>query len=231
MLGYASLLLDEEMTEEMTAAEQREHIKRIETCSRVLLGILNDIFDFAKIRADRVELEQEPFGLCDSVEETLGLLAHNASSGGVNLVSAMDDRVPTQLLGDVERLRQIFMNLVDHLISNSKMRREYEGAPEQTVLVAVKPSSPPAAGTSTTHVHITVSNSCTELSEGPHTTIRTIAATLADTRSSHWHHSKLGLPISYHFVEMMGGRISTEEEGGRICTFHLELPFEPAPTP
>src|SRR5262249_7097129 len=88
----------------------------IRTSSEALLTIINDILDFSKIEAGRMELEVTPFGLRDCVSSATTLLNTIATQKRLRVTYAIDDRVPVAVMGDVSRLRQILLNLLNNAI-------------------------------------------------------------------------------------------------------------------
>ncbi|HEY7909849.1 MAG TPA: response regulator, partial [Thermomicrobiales bacterium] len=81
-----------------------------------LLTIINDILDFSKIESGNLDLEEQPFDLRDCVEDALDLLATRAAEKGLDLAYLIDDGVPSTLVGDVTRLRQVLVNLIGNAI-------------------------------------------------------------------------------------------------------------------
>ncbi|MBD1909740.1 GAF domain-containing protein [Leptolyngbya sp. FACHB-8] len=111
VIGMTGLLLDMELTD-----QQRDYIEIIRTSGDALLTILNDILDFSKIESGKLELEQHPFSLTTCIEEALDLLATKAAEKGLELAYLVAPDVPRRLLGDVTRLRQILVNLLNNAI-------------------------------------------------------------------------------------------------------------------
>ncbi len=111
VIGMTSLLLDTELDD-----EQRKMTETVKTSGEALLAIINDILDFSKIESGKFELEVIPFDLEACVEDVLDLLAERATSKSLELTSCIFRPVPTPLLGDPGRFRQILMNLVGNAI-------------------------------------------------------------------------------------------------------------------
>src|SRR5881394_2639475 len=102
IIAMAGLLLETPLTN-----EQRGYLETISSSSECLLTIINDILDFSKIDSGRLELEKEPFDLRRCIEECLDLLAAKAAEKGLDIAYQMEDGIPTQVVGDVMRLRQV----------------------------------------------------------------------------------------------------------------------------
>jgi len=112
VIGMTSLLLDTDLT-----SEQREFTETIRNSGEALLTIINDILDFSKIEAGRMDLEKQPFDLRECVEGALDLLAPQAAEKGLELACLIDDpRIPTAIFGDMTRLRQILVNLLNNAL-------------------------------------------------------------------------------------------------------------------
>lgn len=111
VIGMASLLAETRLTE-----EQREYAETISNCGENLLGVINDILDYSKIESGKMELEQKNFDLRSCIEEVLDVFASKASKIGLDLVYEIDYNVPSQLIGDSLRLRQVLINLISNAI-------------------------------------------------------------------------------------------------------------------
>jgi PAS domain S-box-containing protein len=111
VIGMTGLLLDTPLT-----PEQQEYAETIRTSGDALLTIINDILDFSKIESGNLDLEEQPFDLRDCVEDALDLLASRAAEKNLDLAYLIDDGVPSTLVGDVTRLRQVLVNLIGNAI-------------------------------------------------------------------------------------------------------------------
>ena len=107
ILGMTDLALLTDLT-----SDQREYLQTIRSSAEALLGLLNDILDFAKAEADRMELRPAPFRLREHLDKLLRPLKHRALEKQISLEWEVDGDVPDSLLGDAGRLRQILINLV-----------------------------------------------------------------------------------------------------------------------
>src|SRR5262245_10685331 len=111
ILGMTELALDTELTE-----DQRRYLTTVKSAADALLGIINDLLDFAKIEAGRLELDPADFSLSSMLGATLRVLAVRAHRKGLELVCQQRPDVPDALIGDAGRLRQILLNLVGNAI-------------------------------------------------------------------------------------------------------------------
>jgi len=111
IIGFTNLLLKTKMD-----SQQRDYLNTIKNSANGLMKILNDILDFSKIEAGKLILENAPFELKELVEEALIILAPNAHEKGLELACIIYQDVPTHLIGDSFRLKQVITNLVANAI-------------------------------------------------------------------------------------------------------------------
>jgi len=111
VLGITELVLDSELTD-----EQRENLDIVYHEGETLLNILNDILDFSKMEAGKFELNACAFSLHDLIQIATGLFSKNALEKGIGLTGVALPALTCQLIGDVDRLRQILMNLLSNAI-------------------------------------------------------------------------------------------------------------------
>ncbi|HXQ80333.1 MAG TPA: PAS domain S-box protein, partial [Opitutaceae bacterium] len=111
VIGMTSILMETKLT-----AEQRNFVNTIRTSGEALLTIINDILDFSKIESGKMELEKAPFELALCVEEALDLFAPTAAAKRLEIGYHVEPDVPPWIVGDVTRLRQIIVNLVNNAI-------------------------------------------------------------------------------------------------------------------
>lgn len=97
-------------------AEQRRFMDTAVNSSELLLTVINNILDFSRLEADKLELESIPFDPLELVEDTVSLMAKNAYDKGLELICAADHRLPRRVKGDPNRLRQILINLINNAI-------------------------------------------------------------------------------------------------------------------
>jgi len=111
VVGMTSLLRHTHLDE-----DQFDFVESIRISADALLEIINEILDFSKIESGKLELEEHPFFLHKIIEETYDLLTFKAQEKDLDLLYIIDPDVPTEVVGDMTRLRQIVVNLVGNAI-------------------------------------------------------------------------------------------------------------------
>jgi len=111
IIGMSSLLLDTELS-----AEQRQYAEVVRSSAENLLALINDILDFSKIEAGKMSLEEIDFDLRTTVEDAIEMLAIKAHEKNLELACLIAPEVPSLLVGDPGRLRQIIINLVGNAV-------------------------------------------------------------------------------------------------------------------
>ncbi len=95
---------------------QRDHLQTIERSAGNLLSIINDILDFSKLDAGKMVIENIPFSIRESIEETLTLLAPSAHKKNIELSLRVSPKLPDSLIGDAMRIKQVMVNLASNAI-------------------------------------------------------------------------------------------------------------------
>jgi two-component system sensor histidine kinase BarA len=95
---------------------QRDHLQTIERSAGSLLSIINDILDFSKLDAGKMIIENIPFSIRESIEETLTLLAPSAHKKNIELSLRVSPQLPDSLIGDAMRIKQVMVNLASNAI-------------------------------------------------------------------------------------------------------------------
>ena len=111
IIGMTGLLLETQLNN-----EQREYTETVRMSGEALLSLINDILDFSKIESNKMELEEQPFEIHSCIEEVFDLLMTKATEKNIELVYLIQPQVPYSIIGDITRLRQILVNLIDNAI-------------------------------------------------------------------------------------------------------------------
>jgi signal transduction histidine kinase/DNA-binding LacI/PurR family transcriptional regulator/CheY-like chemotaxis protein len=114
VMGHIDLCLQTKLL-----PEQAHHLNQARNSSKALLGIVNDILDFSRIEAQKIELEHVPFGLDDVLDQVVATCSSAANNKGLCLIVDVDVDVPKWLNGDSLRLTQVLLNLVGNAIKFS----------------------------------------------------------------------------------------------------------------
>jgi PAS domain S-box-containing protein len=206
--GMTELLMDTVLT-----SEQREYVNGIKTSADSLLTVINDVLDFAKIEARKLDLDPVDFRLRDSVADILGTFAFRASEKGLEITCRVAPGVPDDVNGDPARLRQILINLIGNAI-------KFTGRGEVGVSVDAEP---PEGGQA--HLHFAVADTGIGIPFEKQGSVFEAFSQGDASTSRKYGGTGLGLTISSRLVEMMGGRIWVESEPGVGSTFHFTVRF------
>jgi PAS domain S-box-containing protein len=207
ILGMAELLQETTLD-----AQQGKYLQLMRTNGDVLLRLINDILDLARIESGRLSLEHREFDLLDLLSSVIDTFAARARESGLGLNVHVAPEVLPDLVGDALRLRQILVNLIGNAIKFTA---------SGSVEVAVDPA--PAAATGM--LHFSVSDTGIGI---PADKLADIFAdfTQADSSTARRHGgSGLGLAIVKRLVELMGGRVWVESRVGEGSKFHFTVQF------
>ncbi len=212
IIAMAGLLLETPLTH-----EQHGYLETIYSSSESLLTIINDILDFSKIESGKLELEDQPFDLRGCIEDSLDLLATKAAEKKLDLASEIEDGIPTQVRGDITRLRQVLVNLLSNGIKFT---------PAGEVAVQVKLLSGgrnPAPTQGPLHLHFSVSDTGIGIPVDRLARLFKSFSQADASTSRNYGGTGLGLAISKRLVELMGGKMWVESVPQKGSTFHFTL--------
>src|SRR5579859_6157195 len=195
------------------SSEQRDYVAKIETAGRSLLGILNDILDYSKIEANRLDLETIDFDLAAVIEDLSVIMSVNGRDKGIELAITLDGDIPRLLRGDPSRLQQVLINLTGNAIKFTQ-----HGSVALSAKIVEKRDGQ-------VMVRFTVED--TGIGMAPEILSRLFQPfSQADaTTTRRFGGTGLGLAISKRLVELMGGEIGVESELGKGSTFWFTIPF------
>jgi PAS domain S-box-containing protein len=218
VIGMTDLLLDTNLS-----SEQRAFADVIRTSGDALLTIINDILDFSKIEAGKLELERQPFVLCDCVESALDIVAPGAAAKRLEIACLVDAGAPAVVVGDMTRLRQILVNL---LMNAVKFTDEGE------VVLTVASEQVDADGGGDVHeLRFAVMDTGIGIpAERMHRLFESFSQVDTST-TRRYGGTGLGLAISKRLSEMMGGDMWVESEVAKGSTFHFAIRAERAASP
>ena len=206
ILGMAELLQNAPLD-----ADHREYVAAIKHSGNMLMRVINDVLDFARIESGKMVLEEAAFDPREVLCESARSVAPQAFGKGLELVTHFSPNVPTRLIGDAGRLRQVVVNLLGNAI-------KFTHAGEIAMTTDFKRE---ASG----HGMLDVRVSDTGIGIAPHKHESVFDAfTQADGSTTRkYGGTGLGLSISRQLVERMGGRIEVESGEGCGSTFHFTI--------
>ncbi len=202
VIGAASLMLGTELS-----PQQEEFIRTIQISGENLLTIINDILDYSKIEAGKVELEAEPFNVRECIEDAFDLFTHLASKKNIELLYHIEPDIPLMLTGDTTRLRQVLVNLLGNAIKFTE---------NGDVRLKVR-----SLNTNNDNLQLQFEISDTGIGiADEHKDQLFQAFTQADVSNTRkYGGTGLGLTISRRLTELMGGKIWFESKKGEGSTF------------
>lgn len=193
--------------------EQRRYVETIRASGENLISVINDVLDWSKVEADRIELEEHPFSPGEVLREVTDLLRSRAAEKGLYLYLQLESNLPPDVIGDSVRLRQILLNLVGNAIKFT-----HEGG----VVLSVRQEH---ADVNEVHIAFQVRDTGIGISS---TQQKRLFQPFAQADSSVFREyggTGLGLSISNRLALLMGGSINIESERGLGSTFIVRLPF------
>jgi len=208
IIGLSTILLDTPLN-----PQQRDFATTVMNSGDSLLGLINDILDYSKIEADKLEMEQLDFDLTECIEATMRIIGSKLQGKPVELSLSLDPKLPATVSGDSLRLRQVLLNLLSNAVKFTE-----RGTINLGLKVVHRHSRNCSIQFSVTDSGIGISPEvCEKLFEpfiqADNTTTRRFGGT------------GLGLAISQRIVHAMGGHISVSSKVGSGSSFHFEIEF------
>jgi PAS domain S-box-containing protein len=205
IIGMSGLLLDTPLT-----PEQMTYAKAVKTSGDALLALIEELLDYSKIEAGKIDLEHRPFALAALIEDITELLAPRAQARKLEIAAYVDERLPVDVVGDAARLRQVLLNLAGNAIKFTSTGG---------VALIVEPGIWPG------EISFLVRD--TGIGIAPDAQRRVFREfEQADERIARsYGGTGLGLSISERIVKRMGGRITLESTPGVGSTFEVAIPL------
>jgi signal transduction histidine kinase/HPt (histidine-containing phosphotransfer) domain-containing protein len=209
VLGMAEILSDTSLD-----IHQRELVEVIRTSGETLLHIINDILDLSKIESGKLELESIPFALRDAVDQVMDLLAPMAFGKGLEISAWIDPRIASTLVGDVTRVRQVLLNLLNNAIKFTSSGEIY---------LQVEPSADVD-----NMVHFCVEDTGTGIPPEKLDRLFRSFSQVDESTNRRFGGTGLGLSICRNLTVLMGGRVWVESTVGKGTQFHFAVPLPAA---
>ncbi|MFD1141018.1 ATP-binding protein [Larkinella insperata] len=204
--GYTQLMVDEQ-----PRPDQQKSIQRLQTTSRTLVNLVNNILDYSKLQAGKLALEAIPFSVHELVQQAVDIQAWRAQQKDLRLVTQIDAQLPTRLQGDATRVFQVLLNLISNALKFTQVGEVRiavdvlaKNAQEVTFRIAVIDTGigiPQASLSLLFNEYAQVSASTTRLYGG----------------------TGLGLAISRQLLELMGSKLEVQSQEGQGSEFSFSL--------
>ena len=208
VIGMAGLLLDTELT-----PEQRQYAQLLKSSGETLLSLINDVLDFSKMEARKLQLDDSDFCLPQMISTTVSMMEIHATGKCLELKAIIDSSVPAVVCGDENRLRQILVNLIGNAI-------KFTDTGGITVKIGLE---------SETEEHFTVRFAIIDTGIGipPEKQKQLFMpfTQLDSTSTRRYGGTGLGLAISRQLTELMGGKIGVISDGKNGTIFWFTILF------
>jgi CheY-like chemotaxis protein/nitrogen-specific signal transduction histidine kinase len=221
VIGMTGLLLDTTLDD-----QQYDFVNTIRSSGDALLTLINDILDFSKIESGKLELEQQPLNIRDCIEETLDMLAPKASEQGLELAYLIYKNTPSNVIGDVTRIKQILVNLVGNGVKFT---------PKGEVIVAVTshklvdPNSAVTDPNPTYEIKFAVKDTGIGIPGDKLDRLFQAFSQVDSSTTRNYGGTGLGLAISRRLVEIMEGKMWVESQEDHGSTFYFTITAKAAP--
>ncbi len=209
VLGMNTLLMDTELSD-----EQRRYVSTVRSSGEALLNIINDILDFSKIEAGKLELENVNFNLLLTLEDFAEIMAVKADEKGLEFICASAPDIPTMIIGDPGRLRQILVNLAGNAIKFTS-----HGEVSVTATLA-------STAEDDISIRFSVKDTGIGIPEGKQKKLFESFTQADSSTTRQFGGTGLGLAISKQLTELMGGNIGINSEPGRGSEFWFTATFK-----
>ena len=208
IIGMSGLLMDTPLT-----PEQATYVKAVKTSGDALLSLIEELLDYSKIEAGKIDLEHRAFALSAMIEDITELLAPRAQARKIEIAAYVDERLPMEVIGDAARLRQVLLNLAGNAIKFTQTGG---------VALIVEPGIWP------NEISFLVRDTGIGIAPEAQQRIFREFEQADDRIARSYGGTGLGLSISDRIVKRMGGRITLESKPGVGSTFEVSIPLAAA---
>jgi PAS domain S-box-containing protein len=208
IMGMTELLLDTDLNQ-----EQRRSAELVKDSAESLLTIINHVLDYSKVEAGQLEIEEAPFDLSAVVETGVRMFGVAAFSKGIELAYRVDNQLPTTLIGDPGRMRQVITNLVGNAL-------KFTSRGEVVVTVSLEELTDESAV-----VSIAVRDTGIGIEADKLDLIFEDFSQADSSTTRQYGGTGLGLAITRRIVDLVGGCITVQSTPGEGSLFTVSIPF------
>ena len=210
IIGMNEMILRENKDETV-----KEYARNIESTSKLLLGLINDVLDFSKIDAGKLEIANGRFSLIKLLDSVVQELKFKTESKGLQTKLSVDPTLPKTVIGDEIRTRQIFTNLISNAVKYTKTG---------TITFTVEG----AEGENGFELHFSVEDTGIGIRKEDIGCLFDSFRRVEEGKNRHIEGTGLGLAITKQILDLMDGSISVESEYGKGSCFFVRLPLQVA---
>ena len=207
MLGMLSILAESGLR-----SEQEDYVKTAYRSGEILLSLINDLLDFSKVEAGKIDVEHITYNIRDMVDDVLQLFDEQIATKALVLSKHIAAEVPKEISGDPWRIRQVLLNLLGNAIKFTD-----EGSIALTISIEQE-------GKSHCVLRFEVSDTGLGISANDQDRIFEVFTQADGSTTRRYGGTGLGLTISKKLVELMGGAINVKSDAGKGSTFWFTLP-------
>ncbi len=206
IIGMTELALDTPLS-----SVQKEYMEGVRESADSLLAVINDVLDFSKIEAGKMTLEDQPFDLRELLEQTARAVALRAHQKNLELALEIDPAVPSRVIGDANRLRQVLVNLLGNSV-------KFTESGEILLRVAHR-----SHGTHDLELHLLVEDTGIGIALGKVHQLFDAFTQADGSMTRNCGGTGLGLAIAQKLTELMGGTIIVDSEPGKGSRFRFTV--------
>ncbi|DAB31021.1 MAG TPA: hypothetical protein CFH84_00830 [Sulfurimonas sp. UBA12504] len=206
ILGLSELMLDANLS-----AKQKDYLQKIHGSSKMLLGIINDILDYSKIEANKMEIEHRAFNLGNVLSQLKMIFTQNAINKGLKLFFELKGTIPRLLVGDELRMNQVLVNLLSNAL-------KFTNEGHVTLSIELKEKHEHSAV-----INFSVSDTGIGIADEDLSKLFAPFSQADNSTTRKYGGTGLGLSISTRLVEAMGGRLNADSQKGVGSTFSFEV--------
>jgi signal transduction histidine kinase len=211
VIGMTELLLETDLDE-----EQRELSQMVKRSGESLLRVINDILDFSKIEAGKMEIEYIPFQIRDLVEEVVEMITFTSDEKGLSIKYSIDENIPSKLIGDPTRLRQVLLNYGGNAVKFTD-----EG------YILFEADLVESSGKEHL-IRLSVTDTGIGIPEEKQSEIFSSFSQADSSTTRKFGGTGLGLAICRQLAELMDAEVGLESEEGKGSSFYFTVPLEEA---